>query len=123
MYYNSRTDSWLCLMGVQGTSALAGVLGHLSCLKAGNPIIAPGGRYCALASQNACARQSISTRNPLSQCAVCSDNQVQSMDEALERRENHDLKYKKRCKIHHAPGLRPFLLHISACCNEKCRRL
>jgi hypothetical protein len=70
--------------GNQGTLALAGVLGHLSCLEAGNPIIGPGGRYWALASQNACARQSISTMNPLSQCAVCSDNQVQRMDEALD---------------------------------------
>jgi hypothetical protein len=59
--------------------------GHLSCLEAGNPISGPGGRYWALASQNACARQFISTKNPLSQCAVCSDNQVQRMDEALDR--------------------------------------
>ena len=55
------------------------------CLEAGNPIIGPGGRYWALASQNACTRQLIRTKNPLSQRVVCSDNQVQSMDEALDK--------------------------------------
>jgi hypothetical protein len=54
------------------------------CLEAGNPIIGPGGRYWALASQNACARQSISSKNLLLQCVVCSDNQVQRMDETFE---------------------------------------
>ena len=49
----------------------ASIVLQLVPLEAGNPInIGPGGRYWALASQNACARQSVSTRNPLSQCAV-----------------------------------------------------
>jgi hypothetical protein len=73
-----------CRLSWAQASQVPPSLGHLSCLEAGNPIIGPGGRYWALASQNTCARQSISTENPLSQCAVCSDNQVQRMDEALD---------------------------------------
>ena len=73
---------------------------HLSCLEAGNPISGPGGRYWALASQNACARQFISTKNLLSQCAVCSDNQVQRMDEALDVCDGElSYPYTRRCRF------------------------
>jgi hypothetical protein len=60
MYYKYPVQiASLCPLGVQGTLALAGVPGHISLAsrQAAQSNIGPGGQYLALASRNACARQ------------------------------------------------------------------